>query len=257
MFRHKREMLGKLPGLVRLLGLYNGCLVMVQWMSKKTHIEISVPYLAHPVFVRSLSSDMNVFDEVFIDECYDIELSNVPAFVVDAGANVGMSAVYFANRYPDAQIVAVEPDPGNLCMLALNCEAYPNIKIVESAIWGKEGFLSITNPDNTGWGFIVAEVGQDAPGAFPAITMNTIMETFGQSTIGFLKMDIEGAERFVFAAAKLEWLGRTEAMVIEVHDYEHEDCREPVVRACETAGLVLRSEQNHVCVFTRRQNGSY
>lgn len=42
-----------------------------------------------------------------------MNLSISPRFIVDAGANIGLAAVYFTNRFKDATIVSIEPEQSN------------------------------------------------------------------------------------------------------------------------------------------------
>src|SRR3712207_568757 len=57
---------------------------------------------APPVYLRPDSIDIVVHDEVFRDGCYAVDLPEPPQFIVDAGANIGLTSVYFAHRYPHA-----------------------------------------------------------------------------------------------------------------------------------------------------------
>ncbi len=50
-----------------------------------------------------------------------------PETIVDAGANIGVTSIYFANRYPGAKIFAVEAEASNFAMLVKNTQAYPSI----------------------------------------------------------------------------------------------------------------------------------
>ncbi len=52
---------------------------------------------------------------------YNIELpTQVTTRILDLGANIGTSAIYFQRRFPNAHIACVEPSPGNLAMLERN-----------------------------------------------------------------------------------------------------------------------------------------
>src|SRR5262249_17417794 len=46
--------------------------------------------------------------------------------IVDCGANIGLSARYFATEYPAARIVAVEPDIENAAFARSHCKTYKN-----------------------------------------------------------------------------------------------------------------------------------
>ncbi len=71
-------------------------------------------YAKHPVRCRPNTSDVEVFKQIFawreyrcLDDVHDASL------IIDCGANVGYSAVYFLTRYPNARVIAVEPDADN------------------------------------------------------------------------------------------------------------------------------------------------
>ena len=62
-------------------------------------------------------SDNYIFSEVFIDKCYDIDLLSTPEKILDLGANVGYSSIYFKKKYPGAKVACVEPIEENLSIL--------------------------------------------------------------------------------------------------------------------------------------------
>jgi predicted O-methyltransferase YrrM len=53
----------------------------------------------------------------------DIVKARQTAVVVDAGANIGLASLWFANQYPKAKIVCIEPDPENFRILKENLAA--------------------------------------------------------------------------------------------------------------------------------------
>jgi cephalosporin hydroxylase len=66
------------------------------------------------IILRLGTTDVAAYEHVFIHDEYGFLLAREPSVIVDAGANVGMSAVYFANRFPSAEVIAIEPEPSNL-----------------------------------------------------------------------------------------------------------------------------------------------
>ncbi len=59
-------------------------------------------------YLRPHSSDLYTFNQVFILDQYNIKLPFLPKTIIDAGANIGLSSAYFAHRFPQSQIVAIE-----------------------------------------------------------------------------------------------------------------------------------------------------
>ena len=78
-------------------------------------------------YLRPLSSDLDCLEQVFINEQYRLPFSFEPRIIVDAGANIGAASIYFAKKWPDAKILALEPEESNFGILRKNCARLPNV----------------------------------------------------------------------------------------------------------------------------------
>jgi FkbM family methyltransferase len=179
-------------------------------------VEVAVPILLAPVAIRRGTSDVSTFEQVFVEQEYEITLDPEPATIVDAGANIGLASVLFATRYPRARIIAIEPDPGNFAMLERNIRAYPNVTAVRAALWGRSGSLQVANPNDEPWAFRVQEADG---GGVDAVTVEHVLGTLGTGRIDLLKMDIEGAETEVMAHSA-SWIDRIGVLIAELHGGE-------------------------------------
>ena len=104
-------------------------------------ISVRLPRLAHPLWVRPGSADAATFDAVFVAHEYALPLGDfAPRHILDLGANVGFASVLFATRWPDAAILAVEPEPRNVGLLERNTGAYPKINALHAAVFGVMNF---------------------------------------------------------------------------------------------------------------------
>jgi FkbM family methyltransferase len=185
--------------------------------------------------VRKGTSDWPTYRQVFVRGDYDFDFGFEPKSIVDLGANVGYSVVYHAVRYPDARIVAVEPDEANARMALANIalgHRRGKIDMLQTAIWHRPTRLEITNPGAPAWAIRVDEARGSGPQTFPATTMGEIMDRFDLPQVDVVKVDIEGGERSLFAE-NVEWLDRVNALVVEFHDRFAPGCREPVIAAIE------------------------
>ena len=72
--------------------------------------------------------------QVFLDNEYDFRAVERPQVIVDAGANIGLASILFANRYPQAKILAIEPEHDNFNLLADNVRSYDNIVPLQAAL---------------------------------------------------------------------------------------------------------------------------
>jgi hypothetical protein len=96
-------------------------------------VAVKSKLLKRRIWVRPRSSDWAVVMKVLSNREYSFETDNdFPAFIVDAGANIGMATLYFAWKYPAARIAAIEPEASNLEILRRNCEDIPSVRVCRS-----------------------------------------------------------------------------------------------------------------------------
>jgi FkbM family methyltransferase len=180
---------------------------------------IKVKYAEQPVVVRGRTSDVTVFYEIFALRIYKIPKKEVVT-IIDVGANVGYASIYFAHFFPNARILAVEPEHSNYQTLAENTQNHENIICIHAAIWPQETELTLQNPKAPNWSFHYKESGNVTDG--PVIKTQTLpglMEKFELKRINLLKIDIEGGEKTLFASGT-DWLRYVDCLQIEIHSDE-------------------------------------
>jgi hypothetical protein len=108
--------------------------------------------------VRPCDSDPFVALQVFGDREYDLgaertrirgqlaaiwKEQGIEPVIVDAGANVGYSSLYFAKTFPEVTVLAVEPDEVTFRELQHNCGHLPRVKPFHAALWNHENGVSL------------------------------------------------------------------------------------------------------------------
>lgn len=186
---------------------------------KSRRMDVKLRGLRYRLSLSNFSADVTTLFQIFFAEEYKVQLSSPPSHIIDCGANIGLSAVYFANKYPDAKIIAIEPDEGNFRYLKLNTEKYPNVICLKKAVWPRKEALQIVDPGRGDWGLQTRPATDDANPTVDTVTIDELMYDYKMQYIDFLKIDIEGAEKELFTAGYHEWLSRTRVMAIELHDF--------------------------------------
>ncbi|PBB87880.1 MULTISPECIES: FkbM family methyltransferase [unclassified Mesorhizobium] len=182
----------------------------------------------HDLLVRPTDSDLFVISQVFGHCEYQIGEAGQNALnrlakewrrkgfvpvIVDAGANVGYSSIFFSDKYPDALVMAVEPDRRAFEALISNCAESEQIVSVYGALWRHDGQVALVNTDRPSWARAVSE-GQGVP----SITLKSLLAKVPKAKLLILKMDIEGAEREVTRdCGKL--LRDAPCIIVEPHDF--------------------------------------
>lgn len=215
-------------------------------------ITARAPGIRYPVHMRVRTTDPATYSEVLLRGEYVLDLPFSPKTIVDAGANIGMASIYFANRYPDARIIAIEAEASNFAMLERNVRPYPSIVPVHAALWNRDGQIGVTEPDRaTGahgnWGFVTRE---GRGHSVRAVTIQTLMKELGISSIDLAKVDIEGAEKELFEDTK--WLAGVGCLMIELHDRFRPGCTEAVTEAMQE---FVRTQHGETTFFVRNSGG--
>jgi FkbM family methyltransferase len=211
-------------------------------------IEVSVPGIPEPILIRGGTTDRPTFLQVFTRMQYEVELGFVPKTIIDAGANVGYAAIYFLSRYPDARVVAVEPETSNVELARRNTQSYPNVEVVQAALWSHRTHLRIEDPGEGHWAFQVRET--DDEGGIAAITVEDCAEYIDADVIDILKLDIEGAEVAVLGEPR-KWLDRVNVLIIELHDRFQPGC-EAALEEMMAGQPFVRQQVGENIIFTRQ-----
>lgn len=192
---------------------------------RASNICVDMRFLGSHLSMRIDDSDIRVFKQIFVDNEYDsLNLPETANTIVDLGANIGLSALFFLKKYPNAHIIAVEPDTINFEFMKRNLEDYSNhVALIKAAIWPSDGEVSLVEHDESNeglgaWGYRTETLTEGAEGSVSAISIPTLMNQFSMDFIDILKVDIEGAEYELFEKDYESWLDKVGLIIIETHD---------------------------------------
>lgn len=174
-----------------------------------------VEVLAGPFRLRvpDAASFLHSWHEIFVERLYEFPFPGPAPRILDLGANIGLSLLFFKTRYPHASVVALEADPHINEYLRSNLEAngISDVEIVRKAAWDTDEQLTFLQEGADGGR--VSLTGSGTPVSVEAVHLGRLLA--GQR-FDFIKMDIEGAEaRVVPACAQL--LGTARWVFIEYH----------------------------------------
>jgi FkbM family methyltransferase len=196
-----------------------------------------IPHSSQEILLRLGTTDVAAFEHVFINDEYGFSLARQPSIILDAGANVGMSAVYFALRYPAATVIAIEPDPTNFAVLSKNARLFPRIAPINAALWSHEGVVRLQDGGAGNWGMRVAETSLSSGVNIRSTTLRTLLEQLAIDQIDLLKIDVEGAECEIFKDAS-PWISRVGVICAELHDRFRPGCSK--IFEAATAGFPIK-----------------
>ena len=221
---------------------------------KPVLFQLSEPKCKSPIYIRVPSSDVKVFTQIFRKNEYLFDVNASPEFIVDAGANIGLASVYFANRFPNARILSIEPESTNFEILAKNVAPYPNIRPIQGALWGENTPINVVDRGLGNWGFMTEAQDSDPRSStsvdrsIRGMTIDTILEQYGMQQISILKMDIEGSELEVFRNSS-SWIDQVDSLIIELHERMQPGCNRVFYNA--TNGFNLEWSQGEFVYLTR------
>jgi FkbM family methyltransferase len=200
---------------------------------------------------------VEVLREVFLDDEYamiDCVPRSSAATIVDLGANVGISVRYWAERFPDTKIVAVEPDENNLLLCRENCQVggcAERTVFVQAGVGGTAGQGNLLRTSDP-WTFRLSSEATDGSGKVRVLTMQGLIDELElHQGIDILKCDIEGAESEMMANCS-EWIGRVSVLIIELHAPYFLPALKRDLEATNRKFSVLTGEKGGVLVVVHR-----
>ncbi len=166
--------------------------------------------------------------EIFSHNEYYFETDNPAPVIIDAGAHIGLTTLYFKSLYPSATIIALEPNPDLFAILEKNVweNQLENVTTLQAALGGTRGTTEffIDSTQNEWWStgsFIKgAWTKQQKSRAIPVETWP--LSEFVTQPIDVLKLDIEGAEQVVLEASKAA-LPLIDQILMEYHSVKQQN----------------------------------
>ncbi len=147
---------------------------------------------------------LNLVSSAWLDE-------GIQPLIIDGGANVGYSSIFFSSTYPTAKVIALEVEPQTYAMLEANVSHHPNVSPRLAALWShKPSSHELT----------------------PSVRLDQLVGT--NERVLLIKLDIEGSEREVCSTSR-EVLRSSPVIVIEPHDWmlPGKACLAPLLSALE------------------------
>ena len=158
---------------------------------------------------------LHSLEEIFRDEVYRFNSKKPDPFIIDAGANMGLSIAYFKQLYPDAKIVAFEPDPNiyKLLQQNINSLGYNEIDLRNTAAWNDDTTLTFFSEGSLAGS---TEINLTKAGSPLTVKAERLKNWLLTNQVDFLKIDIEGAENTVLFDLA-DALHRVEHLFLEYH----------------------------------------
>jgi FkbM family methyltransferase len=155
--------------------------------------------------------------ELFIEEIYKFRPTTPTPKIIDCGAHIGMSVLFFKLNYPGAQITAYEPDSGNYAIAKKNIDSwnFQDVDLVQKAIWTNNDHIQFQQLNDMGSNIVQNDVADETNSnvrKVDCVRLNDLLKNGAD----FVKLDIEGAEYEVIKDCR-ENLSKVKNLFIEYH----------------------------------------
>lgn len=170
------------------------------------------------IWLRTFSGDLFVFHEIFLGKCYHIPhpwQHNIQV-VVDLGANIGLSTLFYESLFSGVHYTCVEPDNQNVVLLKQNLAALNDrATIISGAVSVHSGYETFHSSPWSWGGYLNKQENEGC--RVQCYTMEEILAmSHIHTNVDLLKVDIEGAECDIFSKNN-NWLSRVRMIITELH----------------------------------------
>jgi FkbM family methyltransferase len=132
--------------------------------------------------------------EIFLLDEYQISTTKKSPVIIDCGANIGLSILYFKKKYPNSKIIAFEPNPNVFTILRANLEQnhIQGVELYNYCLSDSEGEIEFYINEN--FGTMEGSVFEERGGSKKLKVKAVRLSTYIKEEVDLVKMDIEGAE---------------------------------------------------------------
>ncbi len=163
-----------------------------------------------------------LYREIFLNDEYYFKASTDAPVIIDCGANIGFSVLYFARLYPEAKIYAFEPSPTSFALLQKNISdnKLKNVSLYNNALSDTEEEVPFF-ADYAG--SLTGSLRNDRGGTnhvnVKAIRLSDFIKK-SDNKIDLLKIDVEGAEiKMLDDLYDTNSLAKIDQLIVEYHHH--------------------------------------
>lgn len=195
------------------------------FLKKKKINSLKHKNIEHKIFFRAFG-DKGAISHLFTknykinDSKAKIKIRNI----IDGGANIGIESIRFAHYFPNAKIISIEANKSNFEILKKNTENYSNIIPTHAALFNEEKKLYLNNhqtnnkSDNFNESFSIDSNQTNSSEEVQGVTLSKIILNNNFENIDILKLDIEGAEKYLFDKSSINWINKIKILIFECPD---------------------------------------
>ena len=183
------------------------------------------------IFLQNIEryGDYITVQEIFFNNDYDIKKFNFfkkeneskskTKLIIDCGANIGCSSLFFHKNHPNSFVIAIEPEKKNFNLLELNTKEIINKRLINSAISSEEHYFDLDKSNDSRAHKVHIKKDYNL-NKFKTFTINNILEKYSENEFEYflIKIDIEGFEKKLFEK-NTEWIDKFKIIIIELHDW--------------------------------------
>ena len=148
----------------------------------------------HEVHYSDAFGFLHSVNEIFKGRVYEFRAKSDAPFIVDAGANIGLSVLFFKRLYPNARVLAFEPDDKIFPLLQRNVGALSDVDLHQSAAWTESTDLTFHSEGSLAGS---SEIAFGDNTISTTVKAERLADFIRGRHVDFLKIDIEGAENAV------------------------------------------------------------
>lgn len=178
--------------------------------------KIQISFRGRTISIPDSASFLFMQEEIFNQQIYQFATEVDKPYIIDGGANIGLATIYFKELFPNAEIIAFEPDKVIYEMLKVNLKSFglDDVQIENKGLWDKSDVLNF-NSEGADAG-LVSDIynSYDSTTSIDVVSLNDYLK----KKVDFLKLDIEGSETIVLNNIK-DNLDKVERIFVEYHSF--------------------------------------
>lgn len=167
-----------------------------------------------PIVYRLNRGDIQSVREIFMDGAYRLPFARKFDAVVDLGANIGLTSLYYHRSMKPEIMIAVEPDRRNVELARVNLTGTSAV-LLQAAIGPRDGAGHFLANEASNLGRLASKNSGEGE-LVDVISMDSVLAQVPSDAAVLVKLDIEGGEDELLRS-NTDWLSRVSALIVEFH----------------------------------------